>query len=59
MATEMIGNGTDRAVAASVLGHESPTTTDGYMSTSAEGLRAHASLDVSRFPMGEGVLSRA
>lgn len=59
MATEMIGNGTDRAVAASVLGHESPTTTDGYMSASAEGLRAHASLDVSRFPMGEGVLSRA
>jgi hypothetical protein len=28
------------------------------MAASAEGLRAHASLDVSAFPMAEGVLSR-
>jgi integrase len=59
MATAMLGNGADRAVAASVLGHASPATTDGYMSASVEGLRAHASLDVSAFPMAEGVLSRA
>ena len=59
MATAMLGNGADRAVAASVLGHASPAVTDGYMAASAEGLRAHASLDVSVFPMGEGVLSRA
>ena len=59
MATGMLGNGADRAVAASVLGHASPKTTDGYMAASVEGLRAHASLDVSAFPMAEGVLSRA
>ena len=59
MATAMLGSGADRAVAASVLGHVSPATTDGYMSASAEGLRAHASLDVSVFPMAEGVLRRA
>ena len=59
IATAMLGSGADRAVAASVLGHASPAVTDGYMSASVEGLRAHASLDVSAFPMAEGVLSRA
>lgn len=57
-ATSMIGSGVDRAVAASVLGHVDPSTTDGYMVASVEGLRRHASLDVSRFAIGEGVPRR-
>jgi len=52
LATSMLSKGTDRAVAASVLGHASPATTDSYVSSDLEGLRAHASLDVSRFPVG-------
>lgn len=48
-ATVMLGSGADRAVVASVLGHESAETTDGYMVADVEGLRAVA-LDVSAFP---------
>lgn len=54
VATSMLSGGADRAVAASVLGHASAATTDSYMVASVEGLRAHASLDVSRFPVWEG-----
>lgn len=58
LATSMLSKGTERAVAASVLGHASPATTDSYVASDLDGLRAHATLDVSRFPMREGVLAR-
>jgi hypothetical protein len=52
----MISDGVDRAVVASVAGHASPDTTDGYMVASVEGLRRHASLDVGALSAtGEGV----
>lgn len=54
--TSMISDGVDRAVVASVAGHASPDTTDGYMVASVEGLRRHASLDVGALAAtGEGV----
>lgn len=56
LATSMLSRGTDRAVAAAVLGHASPATTDSYLAADLDGLRDHASLDVSRFPLREGVL---
>ena len=59
LATSMVAGGADRAVAASVLGHASPATTDAYVTSDLDGMRAHAALDVSRFPMAEGVLRRA
>ena len=56
-ATAMLGGGIDRAVAASVLGHTDAKTTERYMQADVEGLRAHASLDVSRFSRAdEGVV---
>ena len=56
-ATAMLGGGIDRAVAASVLGHTDAKTTERYMQADVEGLRAHASLDVSRFSgADEGVV---
>ena len=57
LATSMLDAGVDRAVAASVLGHADARTTEGYMVASIEGLRRHASLDVSRFPIGKGARS--
>ena len=41
---------------AATLGHASPSTTERYMIADVEGLRRRA-LDVSAFPVAEGVLS--
>ena len=44
-------------MAAAVLGHTDAKTTERYMQADVEGLRAHASLDVSRFSgADEGVV---
>ena len=40
---------------AATLGHSSPRSTERYMVADVEGLRRLA-LDVSRFPVAEGVL---
>ena len=53
--TAMLGGGVDRAVAASVVGHRSPSVTDTYMVATVEGLRRCA-LDPSRFPVRKGAL---
>jgi integrase len=55
LATAMMGDGIDRSVIAATLGHSSPRSTERYMVADVEGLRRLA-LDVSRFPVAEGVL---
>lgn len=55
-ASAMMGGGADRSVIAATLGHASARTTEKYVTADVEGLRRCA-LDVSRFPVGEGVLA--
>ena len=55
LATAIMGDGIDRSVIAATLGHSSPRSTERYMVADVEGLRRLA-LDVSRFPVAEGVL---
>ena len=56
LATAMMGAGVDRSVITATLGHSSPATAERYMVADVAGLRRR-SLDVSAFPMAEGVLS--
>lgn len=56
LASAMMGNGADRSVVASALGHASPRTAERYMVADVEGLRRR-SLDVSPFPVAEGVFA--
>lgn len=56
LATSMMGAGADRSVIMATLGHSSPAMAERYVVADVEGLRRR-SLDVSAFPVAEGVLS--